>query len=183
MIFSFPNILTYLRLAALPLLAAVFWLPTEQAVADWAATVVFLSAALTDFLDGHLARKINQESKLGAFLDPVADKMLIIVALLLLIDAGRAPVLASMLIIGREVFVSALREWAALAGKSAAVRVSAAGKWKTATQMTAVALLFFGGNLGSMATVAVGEWVLWAAAVLSLWSLAVYCYNFGRAAE
>ncbi len=177
--FSFPNILSAARLAAAPLLAAVFWLPrwtdAPQAAADVAAAAVFAAAALTDFADGYWARRHRQQTPLGAFLDPLADKILVATALLLLVDAGSAPTAAVLLIVAREIFVSALREWAALAGTSGAVRVSAAGKWKTAMQMIAAPLLFLGGALWNPHLAEIGAVLLWAAAALAVWSMAEYC--------
>lgn len=175
---SFPNILSASRLAAAPLLAAVFWLPPPS-IAGAAAAAVFLLAALTDFVDGYWARRHRQQTRLGAFLDPVADKILVATALLLLVDAGRAPVAASLLIIAREIFVSALREWAALAGAETTVRVSAAGKWKTAAQMTAVPFLFVGGAAAPLFA-KIGAGILWAAALLAAWSMAAYCRSVWR---
>lgn len=184
--FSFPNILSAARLAAAPILAAVFWLPrwtdAPQSAADVAAAAVFGIAALTDFADGYWARRHRQQTPLGAFLDPVADKILVATALLLLVDAGRAPAAAALLIIAREIFVSALREWAALGGVSGAVRVSAVGKWKTAMQMIAAPLLF----LGAAWSPRVGETgalFLWAAASLAVWSMAEYSRAAWRARE
>ena len=180
-----PNILSASRLAAAPALAAVFWLPlwtsAPQNVADIAATALFLLAAATDFADGYWARRHRQQSRFGAFLDPVADKILVVTALLLLVDAGRAPVVASLLIVAREVVVSALREWAALAGAERAVRVSAAGKWKTATQMIAVPCLF-AGDLLAFASV-VGATMLWAAALLALWAMTAHCLALRKSRE
>lgn len=174
---SFPNILSATRLAAAPLLVAVFWLPqwtsVSSSAADIAAAAVFIVAAATDFADGYFARRHRQQTRLGAFLDPVADKILVATALLLLVDAGRASAAASLLIIVREIFVSALREWAALAGDEKRVRVSATGKWKTAAQMIAAPLLFVGG--GWTFALTAGAIFLWAAALLAVWSMAEYC--------
>ena len=183
--FSFPNMLSASRLAAAPLLAAVFWLPHWTAIpanaADIAAAAVFVVAAATDFADGYWARRHRQQTRLGAFLDPVADKILVATALLLLVDAGRAPAAACLLIIVREIFVSALREWAALAGAGGAVRVSSVGKWKTAAQMTAAPVLFAGGALHLPHAAAIGAAALWAAALLAAWSMAEYCRAAWRA--
>lgn len=171
-----PNILSASRLAAAPVLAAVFWLPphfgVSQTATDIAACAVFAVAALTDFIDGYWARKRKLQTRLGEFLDPVADKILVTTALLLLMDAERAPAAACLLIVAREIFVSALREWAAGAGTDA-VRVSALGKWKTATQMCAVLLLFIHDTVWQH-TPAVGETVLWVAAFLAAWSMIEY---------
>lgn len=178
--FSFPNLLSASRLAAAPLLAAIFWLPlwteTPQRIADFAAAALFLLAASTDFMDGYLARRTGRETRLGAFLDPVADKILVAAALIVLIEAERAAAVAGLLIITREIFVSALREWAALAGQDAAVRVSAAGKWKTAIQMIAVPCLFVGDELRFLPFADIGNVALWAAAGLAVLSMAAYCF-------
>ncbi len=184
--FSFPNALSLARLAAAPALAFVFWLPhwtaTGENAAHAAAAVLFGLAALTDFIDGYWARKHRQHSRFGMFLDPVADKILVATALLLLLDAGKAPVAACLLIIGREIFVSALREWAAIGGIGDSLRVSAFGKWKTAAQMAAAPCLFAGGVLGAPVARA-GEILLWAAAALSAWSMVEYCRAAWRARE
>lgn len=177
--FSFPNILSASRLAAAPILAAAFWLPrwteTPQYWADIIAAIVFGAAALTDFADGYWARRQSQQSRFGAFLDPVADKILVATALLLLVEAGRASAIAALIIISREILVSALREWAALSGASSAVRVSAIGKWKTAAQMIAAPILFAGAALHIPHANAIGGGFLWAAAALAAWSMAEYC--------
>lgn len=172
------------RLVSAPALALVFWLPewtaASAAAAHAAAAALFALAAATDFADGYWARKYGQHSRLGMFLDPVADKILITTALLLLVDANKAPAAAGLLIIGREVFVSALREWAALNNAADSLRVSAAGKWKTAAQMAAVLCLFAGEFLGA-AVQQTGAVLLWAAAALAAWSMAAYCRAAWRA--
>lgn len=182
MLSSPPNLLSITRLSAAPLLVAVFWLPQwTPAAANIAATIVFGLAAATDFMDGYLARKNQQQSRLGGFLDPVADKILVVTALLLLLDAGRAAAAACLIIIGREVFVSALREWAALAGYSVAAQVSALGKTKTAAQMIAVPCLFAADSLGGVNVLPLGGVLLWVAALLAAWSMATYCRAVWRA--
>ena len=193
-ILSAPNILSALRLAAAPLLAAAFWIPQwggTPAAGDIAAFAVFAMAAATDFADGWLARKSGKQTQLGAFLDPVADKILVATALLLLLDAGRAAAGACLLIVGREILVSALREWSALSGRAAATKVSAMGKWKTGLQIAAVLFLFAADIADPMIAVwleyendslqpikNVGDVLLWSAAALALWSMA----DYGRAA-
>ncbi|MGU9952004.1 MAG: CDP-diacylglycerol--glycerol-3-phosphate 3-phosphatidyltransferase [Gammaproteobacteria bacterium WSBS_2016_MAG_OTU1] len=176
---TLPNILSMLRLVAAPLLALVFWLPSwtpiERDTANMIALVVFLLAAATDFVDGYLARKLNKQTALGKFLDPVADKILVITALLLLLEAGRAAGGACLLIIIREIFVSALREWAALFGHSETVKVSSLGKWKTALQMGAVGCLIAGDSFAINAQMA-GILFLWLAAALAVWSMGNYCW-------
>ena len=182
--FSPPNALSLARLIAAPALAFVFWLPqwtgASAAAAHGGAALLFALAAATDFIDGYWARKRGLQSRLGMFLDPVADKILVATALLLLVDAGKAPAAASLLIIGREIFISALREWAALNNAGKSLRVSASGKWKTAAQMAAVPCLFAGDILGAPVAQA-GAGLLWAAAALSVWSMAAYCRAAWRA--
>jgi CDP-diacylglycerol--glycerol-3-phosphate 3-phosphatidyltransferase len=178
--FSIPNLLSLFRLATAPLLALVFLVPENQNIANIAATALFLLAASTDFWDGFIARRINQSTSLGALLDLLADKLLIVTALLLLLDAERAPVGACIFIVGRELLMSALREWVAQNGKSSTVRVIAVGKWKTGLQMTAVPFLFYAGDLWALNTLAVGVWLLWAAAALSVWSMLSYCLALWR---
>lgn len=163
---------------AAPGLVFVFWLPrwteASAAFAAVSAAALFGLAAATDFIDGYWARKYRRQSRFGMFLDPVADKILVATALLLLVDAGSAPAAAALLIIAREIFVSALREWAAISGAGESLRVSAAGKWKTGAQMAAVPCLFAGEVFGEFVARA-GAWLLWAAALLSAWSMAEYC--------
>ncbi|MGI9338509.1 MAG: CDP-diacylglycerol--glycerol-3-phosphate 3-phosphatidyltransferase [Gammaproteobacteria bacterium] len=169
-----PNVLTLSRLAAAALLPMVFLLVPGG---DKIALAVFIFGALTDFIDGFLARKLNRRSQLGAFLDPVADKMLIVSALLVLTADGRAPVVAVIIIICREVAVSALREWAAVSSGGERLSVIAAGKIKTAAQMTAASVLFYNDALwfvGRETVLAAGKGMLWAAAILSVHSFILY---------
>ncbi|MGI9306443.1 MAG: CDP-diacylglycerol--glycerol-3-phosphate 3-phosphatidyltransferase [Gammaproteobacteria bacterium] len=181
---NLPNALSLLRLCAAPVLAFVFWLPQWTAAGEKtaaaAAAAVFAAAAATDFIDGYWARKHRQQTRLGMFLDPVADKILVVTALLLLVDAGKAAPAASLLIIAREIFVSALREWAALNKAGESVKVSAAGKWKTGAQMAAV-LFLFAGDLWGAPAVWAGSALLWAAAALAAWSMAEYARAAWRA--
>lgn len=168
-----PNALTFSRLAAAVVLPAAFLLLPNG---DKVALAVFIFGALTDFIDGFLARKLNRRSALGAFLDPVADKMLVIAALLVLTADGRAPVIAVMIIICREVAVSALREWAAVSGGER-LSVIAAGKIKTAAQMTAAGVLFYNDAIlfiGKDIVLSIGKGMMWAAAVLSVHSFILY---------
>ena len=176
-----PDILTWSRIAAAPALAAAFYLPLVAPLPDHPggardilATAIFLAAAFTDFLDGFLARKLGRGSRFGAFLDPVADKILMTVALLLLVESDRAHFAAAAVIICREICVSALREWMADIGQRRRVNVSALGKWKTAAQMTAIALLFFNADLFGMPLPAAGKMLLWAAAALTVVSMLFY---------
>ncbi|MDG4867720.1 CDP-diacylglycerol--glycerol-3-phosphate 3-phosphatidyltransferase [Guyparkeria sp. 1SP6A2] len=173
---NLPMTLTWMRIAAIPLLVGVFlFLPVEIArpLSAW----IFGIASATDFLDGYLARRWNQQSTFGAFLDPVADKLIVAVALVLLVysDGDLAVVLATAIIIGREVFVSALREWMAGQGISAAVKVSQLGKAKTLAQMFAILfMLHYVPLFGVIDVHAIGYWLLMLAAVLTFVSGAQY---------
>ena len=181
---AWPNILTWSRVAAAPAMAMVFFLPeftplsdSPGGARDVLATAVFLTAALTDFLDGFIARQLNRNSRFGAFLDPVADKILVTVALLLLAADERAnlpQIIATAVIICREICVSALREWMADVGQRRKVNVSAIGKWKTAAQMTAIALIFHRGDLFDIPVLLVGQLLLWIAALLTVASMFFY---------
>jgi len=168
---NIPNLLTLLRIASIPLFVAIFYLPVP-----WSrpvCAVLFAAAALTDWLDGHLARRWRQTSPLGAFLDPVADKLIVAVALVLLVQSDPRVVLALpvALIIGREIAVSALREWMAERGARAQVAVSWAGKAKTATQMVAIWLLILQPARWGAAYDILALGLLYVAAALALWSL------------
>ncbi len=173
---TLPMTLTWMRIAAIPLLVGVFlFLPVEIArpLSAW----IFGIASATDFLDGYLARRWNQQSTFGAFLDPVADKLIVAVALVLLVysDGDLAVVLATAIIIGREVFVSALREWMAGQGISAAVKVSQLGKAKTLAQMFAILfMLYYVPLFGVIDVHVIGYWLLMLAAVLTFVSGAQY---------
>ena len=178
---NWSNILTWGRIAAIPLLVVVFWLPPLSA--EWRgalSAIIFAAAASTDFLDGYLARRWNQTSRFGAFLDPVADKLLVASALVLILIAEESIAVrallgaASLIIIGREICISALREWMAIIGASRAVAVQAIGKWKTAAQMTAIIMLLFREDLGPFPTFIVGEVLICVAALMTLWSMLVY---------
>src|SRR3569832_1871213 len=140
---NLPNLLTWLRILFIPLMAGVFYLPdgwVSPSDANLLAAAFFGVAALTDWLDGWLARKLGQTSAFGAFLDPVADKLMVAAALIVLIDLDRVAPLIGLIIIGREITISALREWMAKAGKSTSIAVSIVGKLKTAAQMIAIVL-------------------------------------------
>ncbi|MFI9652236.1 CDP-diacylglycerol--glycerol-3-phosphate 3-phosphatidyltransferase [Guyparkeria halopsychrophila] len=173
---NLPMMLTWLRIAAIPLMVVVFlFTPTE--FARPASAWIFGLASLTDFLDGYLARRWNQQSAFGAFLDPVADKLIVAVALVLLVfsDGDLPIVIATAVIIGREVFVSALREWMASRGISAAVKVSSLGKLKTTAQMFAILfLLYYFPLFGVIDVYLIGYWLLMVAALLTFVSGAQY---------
>ena len=147
MFLTIPTLLTWARIAAIPLIVGVFYLPLDERTCNLIATVLFVVFALTDWLDGWLARKLNQTSAFGAFLDPVADKILVCAALLVLVKFGRVDVLIALVIIGREIAISSLREWMAQIGASRSVAVHMLGKFKTATQMTAIPFLLYDGML------------------------------------
>ncbi len=175
---NIPNILTLLRIALIPIFVICFYLPIASA--HTASALLFTLAAVTDWLDGHLARRLQQVSPFGAFLDPVADKLMVAAALVLLVEnnptnyAGVYIAIPAIVIIGREIAISALREWMAELGARTRVAVSYIGKVKTALQMTAIILLLYRAPIGSVPVVEVGFWLLYAAAGLTLWSMAVY---------
>ncbi|WP_298397104.1 CDP-diacylglycerol--glycerol-3-phosphate 3-phosphatidyltransferase [uncultured Azonexus sp.] len=175
--FNLPILLTWLRIVAIPLLIAVYYLPADCATAqerNLIATLIFIAAALTDWADGYLARKLNQTSAFGAFLDPVADKLMVAAALIVLVQLGRADAIVAAIIIGREITISALREWMAKIGAAKSVAVSMLGKVKTAAQMAAIPLLLFQASLFGIDTMLAGEWLIWLAALLTLWSMGYY---------
>jgi cardiolipin synthase (CMP-forming) len=136
--------------------------------------VIFTAAAVTDWLDGWLARKLNQTSAFGAFLDPVADKLMVAAALIILVKLGRVDAIIALIIIGREIAISALREWMAGMGAAKSVAVSFVGKIKTASQMLAIPLLLYHDPLGAFDTLRVGTWLIYLAALLTLLSMAYY---------
>lgn len=171
---NIPNALTLLRIALIPVFMVVFYLPFSWA--NLVSTAVFGLAAATDWLDGFLARRLRQSSVFGAFLDPVADKLMVAVALVLLVefDNGGLLILPAVVIIGREIAVSALREWMAGVGERTKVAVSVIGKIKTTFQMIALLLLIYREPLWGFPTHDVGVISLYAAAVLTLWSMYLY---------
>jgi len=174
---NLPNTLTWLRIWLIPLFVAVFylpdgWLPKHQL--NLIATSLFALASVTDWLDGWLARRLDQTSAFGAFLDPVADKLMVAAALIVLVDLQRAGIAASLIIIGREIAISALREWMAKEGKSGSVAVSFIGKLKTSAQMLAILLLLFHDPLLGLNSQWFGRWLLDIAAFLTLWSMLHY---------
>jgi CDP-diacylglycerol--glycerol-3-phosphate 3-phosphatidyltransferase len=174
MAFNLPTHLTLLRIALIPLLAIVFYLPWENE--NVACTLLFMLAGFTDWLDGYLARKMQLETKFGAFLDPVADKLMVVVVLVLLVQKIPDPYLAipAAVIIGREITIASLREWMAEMGKRAHVQVSAMGKWKTSAQMLAIAFLLYRDDLFGLPILSLGYGLLYIAAILTLWSMIQY---------
>jgi cardiolipin synthase len=175
---NIPILLTWLRVALIPLVVGVFYLPDEwlsPVGKDVASTIIFIVAAVTDWFDGYLARKWNETSAFGAFLDPVADKLMVAGALLVLVEFDRVNAVVAFIIIGREIAISALREWMAQIGASKSVAVSSLGKIKTVAQMVAIPMLLFNGTLfGVVSTVYWGSWLLGLAAVLTVWSMFYY---------
>lgn len=171
-----PILLTWARVIAIPLLVAIYYAPFSNyaMMRDVLATVLFVVAAVTDWLDGYLARKWNQTSAFGAFLDPVADKLLVAACLIVLVHDQRVHGLIALIIIGREITISALREWMASIGARTAVAVNQLGKWKTAVQMVALPMLLFNGVLLGIDTRLVGTWLIYIAAALTVISMAVY---------
>jgi CDP-diacylglycerol--glycerol-3-phosphate 3-phosphatidyltransferase len=175
MFLTIPTIMTWMRIVAIPLIVGVFYLPLDPASRNLIATVMFVVFALTDWLDGYLARVLNQTSSFGAFLDPVADKFLVCASLLVLVHLNRADVFVALIIIGREIAISALREWMAQIGASKSVAVHMIGKLKTVAQMVSLPFLLFDGVLfGMIDTHVWGTWMIWAAALLTIWSMVYY---------
>ena len=176
--FNIPILLTWLRVALIPLVVGVYYLPLHwlpRSDQDLAATLVFIIAAITDWFDGFLARRWNQSTAFGAFLDPVADKLMVAGALLVLVRLDRVDHFIAFIIIGREIAISALREWMAQIGASRSVAVNSLGKIKTAAQMTAIPMLLFDDRLfGAIDTQFFGEIFLVVAAVLTVWSMFYY---------
>ena len=174
-----PNLLTLFRMALIPVVVTLYFMP----VAGVYVTAVFLLAGLTDWLDGYLARRLEQTSQFGAFLDPVADKLVVAVVLVLLVSDGdvlgrvvsqKLFIVAVAVIMGREIAVSALREWVAQSGIRPSIAVSTLGKVKTTVQIIAIALLLYGQDLVGFPTLLVGESMLYVASALTIWSMAGY---------
>ena len=175
MFFNLPTLLTWARIVAIPLIVGVFQLPLAEADRNLIATALFIIVALTDWADGYLARRLNMTSSFGAFLDPVADKFLVCAALLVLVELARVQSLVALIIIGREIAISALREWMAQIGASRSVAVHMLGKVKTVVQMVAIPFLLYHDLLfGLIDTQLWGTWLLYASAVLTIWSMAYY---------
>jgi len=187
-LFNWPNILTLIRISVIPLLVIFFYLPVWWA--HPAAAIIFAFASITDWLDGYLARYLQQTTKLGAFLDPVADKLMVCIALVLIVAEPTfqfvsvpAKVVSvptaiitipAAIIVAREIIVSALREWMAEVGKRASVAVSSLGKVKTFVQMCALLVLLYCDNTTNAALVFSGYVLLYASAVLTIWSMLIY---------
>ena len=175
MFLTLPTMLTWARIVAIPLIVAVFYLPWSQAQINLTAAVLFVVVAATDWLDGWLARRLNQTSAFGAFLDPVADKFLVCASILILLDLDRVSALVAFIIIGREIAISALREWMAKIGASGNVAVHMLGKLKTATQMAAIVFLLLDSDVfGLFHSLEVGTWLIYIACALTIWSMIYY---------
>jgi len=175
MTYSIPNILTFLRILIIPLLVFVYYYP-PNVIGMKIAAILFALAAATDWLDGYLARKLNQTSKLGAFLDPIADKLIVVTVLVMIADEfGKLSILIpALIIIGREIAVSGLREWMSELGYRGSVSVSMLGKIKTTAQMLSLFLLLYRYPIFGLPTFEIGVWLLYLAAALTLWSMLVY---------
>ncbi|MEX3958067.1 CDP-diacylglycerol--glycerol-3-phosphate 3-phosphatidyltransferase [Trinickia sp. EG282A] len=181
--FNFPIFLTWLRIVLIPLIVGVFYMP-DTAMSEFyrnvAACAIFVLAALTDWFDGFLARKWNQTSAFGAFLDPVADKLMVTAALLVLVQLARIEAAIALVIIGREIAISALREWMAHIGAAKSVAVNRLGKFKTVCQMIAIPMLLYYGPLPLVPgrfvidTRVWGGWLIYVAAILTVWSMLYY---------
>jgi CDP-diacylglycerol--glycerol-3-phosphate 3-phosphatidyltransferase len=178
MIWNLPNILTWLRILAIPLVMLLFMIGAghPQSLAYPIAGLLFAAAAITDSLDGYLARRLGQTTRLGTFLDPVADKLIVAVALVLIVSRDSRPVMVvtAAVIIGREIAISALREWMAGIGQRTAVAVSRIGKYKTIVQMVGVTMLLFRADLLGLPIYRLGLWLTVLAAALTLISMGLY---------
>lgn len=172
-----PMILTWTRIALIPLIIGVFYIP------DWIlspfmqnvwATIIFVIAALTDAFDGYIARKYNMESAIGAFLDTSADKLMVCAALIVLLDFGRVEMIVALIIIGREITVTALREWMAKVGAAARVKVNWFGKIKAIAQMVAIPMLLFWEPFMGISMAWLGTILIYVAAILTIYSMVVY---------
>lgn len=175
MFFNIPTLFTWARIVAIPLIVGVFYLPLAPEQQNLFSTVLFVVVALTDWADGYLARRLNMTSSFGAFLDPVADKFLVCASLLVLVHLQRAHALVALVIIGREIAISALREWMAQIGASGSVAVHMLGKVKTTVQMIAIPFLLYQGVLFEVIDTRLwGEVLIWASAVITIWSMVYY---------
>lgn len=178
MVINIPIVLTLLRIVLIPVFVLVFYLPTSWS--NLVVTIIFCIAAITDWLDGYLARRWQQTSAFGAFLDPVADKLMVACALVLLVDKnpidlpGYVMAIPAGVIIGREIVISALREWMAELGKRAHVAVSIIGKVKTGAQMLAIPFLLYAEPIAGVSTAMTGLVLIYVSAVLTIWSMFIY---------
>ena len=174
---NIPNLLTWLRILLIPLFLVIFYVPDSwlgPVEKNITAAAMFAVAAITDWLDGYLARSLNQTSAFGAFLDPVADKLMVTAALIVLVGEDRVLPFIAVIIIGREITISALREWMAKIGRSRSVAVSFLGKVKTFCQMVAIVLLLYHDHVFGISAQALGTALIYVAALLTLWSMGYY---------
>jgi CDP-diacylglycerol--glycerol-3-phosphate 3-phosphatidyltransferase len=172
-----PNVVTFSRIVLIPLIIGLYYVPDDWLswqAKNLSATIVFVVAAVTDWLDGYLARRLNQMSAFGAFLDPVADKLIVTGALVVLLYLGRVDMLVALIIIGREIAISALREWMAKVGQARSVAVAFIGKLKTVSQMVAVPLLLYHDALFGVDSQWLGTVLINVAAVLTVISMLYY---------
>ena len=175
--FNIPILLTWLRIILIPLLIAIYYVPDSWVAdvgRDLAAMLVFVVASVTDWLDGYLARRWNETSAFGAFLDPVADKLVVAAALIMLVQLGRLDAIFAAIIIGREITISALREWMAKIGAAASVKVNWFGKIKTIAQMTAIPMLLYFDPIFGLPIAWIGTVLIYIAAILTIYSMCVY---------
>ena len=175
--FNIPNLLTWFRIVMIPVFLGVFYL-SDQTISlhhkHLFSALIFAFAAITDWLDGYLARTLNQTSAFGAFLDPVADKLMVAAALILLVSLNQVDAIIAFIIIGREIAISALREWMAQLGAGKNIAVSMLGKIKTTFQMVAILLLLYQEPVYGLPTFQLGTYLIYLAALLTLWSMVYY---------
>ena len=174
---NIPILLTWLRIVLIPLMIGIYYVPEAWLFGvgrDVAAMLVFIIAGMTDWLDGYLARRWNETSAFGAFLDPVADKLVVAAALIMLVQLGRLDAILAAIIIGREITISALREWMAQIGAHKSVAVSMVGKIKTVAQMVSIPMLLYHAPIDGFDIQKIGTWLIYVAAVLTLWSMGYY---------
>ena len=169
-----PNLVTFSRIILIPLLIGIFYAPVSEQTQNVTATAVFIFAGITDWLDGYLARRLNQMSAFGAFLDPVADKLIVVAALLALLYLNRVDMIVALIIVGREIAISALREWLAKVGQAKSVAVAFIGKLKTVAQMVAIPLLLYHDALFGIDCQWLGTVLINVAAVLTAMSMLYY---------
>lgn len=172
-----PMILTWARIALIPLIIGVFYIPDSilsPFMQNVWATTIFIVAALTDAFDGYIARKYNMESAIGAFLDTSADKLMVCAALIVLLDFGRVDMIVALIIIGREITVTALREWMAKVGAAARVKVNWFGKIKAIAQMVAIPMLLYWDSFMGISMAWLGTILIYVAAILTIYSMVVY---------
>lgn len=175
--YNIPNLLTWLRILMIPVFITVFYLSDQTLSLHFkhiVSALIFALAAITDWLDGYLARTLNQTSAFGAFLDPVADKLMVTAALIVLVKLGYADAIVAFIIIGREIAISALREWMAQLGSSKHIAVSMIGKVKTSFQMIAILLLLYHEPIIFFSADQIGTALIYLAALLTLWSMVYY---------